>query len=178
MKGPVSDPRTDTVPSITRNFAVYFGNGYEQGPAMERQAARLPAKTDGGWPVWLGWARPRQQRLIIISGTGRHGGLAMVRRVACGCLAACFPWSLAGLSRWPLLNARRGGATHQCHDDDDERGARDSDLLSRGRGAWSGPAGHRPCVRVCVCVWWPPTSRHVLNISRMSAVVAICHDTH
>jgi hypothetical protein len=53
MKGPVSEPRykmggtpiyhqIGPIPSIARNFAVYFGNGYWQGPAMEEQATRLP----------------------------------------------------------------------------------------------------------------------------------------
>lgn len=66
-------------------------------------------------------------------------------------LGGVFSLVACGSVEMASLNARRGGASHQCHDDDDERGARDSDLLSRGRGAWSGPAGHRPCV--CVCVW-------------------------
>lgn len=38
-EGPVTGPRADTVPSIARNLAVYFGNGYWQGPAMERHKA-------------------------------------------------------------------------------------------------------------------------------------------
>ena len=77
-------------------------------------------------------------------------------------LAACFPWLVAGLSRWPLSMREGRGISDQRHDDDDERGARDSDLFAGARGSGQGPAIGRVC---------RPQTRHVLNISRMSAVL-------
>lgn len=81
------------------------------------------------------------------------------------CLAACFLWSLAGLSRWPLQCAK---GESQCH----ERGAHDSDLRGgTGLAGWSDRdhlgqlAGHQPCMVAA--------NSHVLNISRMSAVQSI-----
>lgn len=103
--------------------------------------------------VWVGKPAPPASNNHLRR-IGRRGFLAMVSRVGgrrmcvLVCLAACFPWLLCGSVEMASLNAQRGGASaSQCHDDDDERGARDSDLFSRGRGALClvGP-GQRPCV--------------------------------
>lgn len=95
--------------------------------------------------AWVGKPKPAppasNDHLRRIGPTGFGDGEVASAGVACVCLAACFSWLLAGLSRWPLSMHEMGGASaSQCHDDDDERGARDGDLFAGARGsAWSGP---------------------------------------
>lgn len=74
----------------------------------------------------------------------------MVSRVSCGHLAACFPWFALRVCRDGLSQCAKGRGICQCHDDYDERGARDSDLFAGARGLV------RPAQRPCVVVAHKP----------------------
>lgn len=159
MKGPVSDPRYKMGKPPSPGFPSPRLDRYQALHAISPCISVTDIGRGQRWRVKQLDCRVFRRRLVGVAWMGKPAPPASnnhLRRISptgfgdcesrgMWSLAACFPW-FAGLSRWPLSMREGRGISDQCHDDDDERGAGDSDLFAGARGFGQGPAIDRVCV--------------------------------